>query len=66
MKSLVAQSEVGASRAFFCTHLGYRVIPAAADGFASLSREDVAAVSCCCLVATRFSRPGSVTGRPRV
>lgn len=35
-------ADVDASRAFFCTHLGYRVT-AAADGFASLTRGDAAA-----------------------
>ncbi|MFE5808335.1 VOC family protein [Streptomyces sp. NPDC056491] len=34
--------DVDASRAFFCTHLGYRVAMAD-DGFASLTREDAAA-----------------------
>ncbi len=35
-------SDVDASRAFFCTHLGYEVAMAA-DGFASLTRGDAAA-----------------------
>lgn len=35
-------ADVDASREFFCTHLGYRATMAA-DGFASLTRDDAAA-----------------------
>lgn len=57
-------ADVDASRAFFCTHLGYRVT-AAADGFASSPVGMPPPTSCSSAAGARCSRPSSATGGQR-